>query len=279
MILQMNRGAQWDRTISTWEKALGLVQKEAGHKLAFRLFAITRREFLGAPDWEHERHLPWREMVPQKEKTLLPEDAQEESMPGWVANSSRENRLVLLALRQVLQENAYTRDEYLQADLMLMENMRIIYAASHDECASPMEQAVLPRKSIAMLKEYLQMVDLLKPLRSAIHGMGPKATWSPTMILHRMQVTMGVFLGHHGWRLSGALLAFPTVSRWDDQSPYQFQVKVTIRNPRILTPKGTEYGFEPAQDEVKHSEEALAWVLQALFVYSVELGLGRIEFW
>ena len=279
MILQMNRGALWDRTLSIWEKALGLVLKEAGNKLAFRLFAITRREFLGAPDWEHERHLPWREILPQKEKTLLQEDTQEESIPGWVANSPRENQMVLLALRQVLQENANIRDEYLRADPMLLENMRIIYSASHDECASPMEQAALPRRSIAMLKEYLQMVELLTPLRSAIHAMSPKTTWSPTMILHRMQVTMSTFLGHHGWRPSGALLAYPAVSRWDDHSPYQFHIKVTIRNLRVLIPKEEGYGVEPSQDEVKRTEEALEWVLQALFIYSIELGLGRIEFW
>ncbi len=279
MILQMNRGTQWDKTLSVWEKALGLVQKETGNKLAFRLFAITRREFLGAPDWENEHHLPWREIVPQKEKTLLPENPQKEPMPGWVANSPRENRLVLLALRQTLLENANIRDKYSHADPMLLENIRIIYSASHDECASPMEQAALPRKSIAMLKEYLQMVKLLAPLRSAIHAMGPKANWSPTMILHRMQVTTSTFLGHHGWRPSGALLAYPVVSRWDDHSPYQFQVKVTIRNLRVLSPKEEAYGVEPSQDEVKRTEEALEWVLQALFIYSIELGLGRVEFW
>ena len=279
MVLNMNSGTQWDKTLSTWEKALGAVQKEAGNKLAFRLFAISRREFMGSPDWEHERHLPWREILPQKEKTLLPEKPQEASIPGWVANSPRENQMVLLALRQVLQENTNIRDEYLHADPMLLENMRIIYTASHDECASPLEQVALPRRSIAMLREYLQMAELLTPLRSAIHAMGPRANWSPTMILHRMQVTIGTFLGHHGWRPSGALLVYPVVSRWDDHSPYQFQVKVTIHNPRILIPKGEERGVMPSQDEVKRTEEALEWVLQALFVYSLELHLGRVEFW
>jgi len=278
MILQMNRGTPWDKTLSIWEKALGIVQKDAGNKLAFRLFAISRREFLGAPDWEHERHLPWREIVPQKEKALLQEEKQEASIPGWVANSPRENRLVLLALRQTLQENANIRDEYFQADPMLLENMRIIYSASHDECASPMEQAALPRRSIAMLREYLQMTGALTPLRSAIHAMGAKASWSPTMVLHRMQVTISTFLGHHGWRSSGVLLAYPVVRYGEDQSPYQFHVKVTIRNPRILHLNG-ENGIEPAQDEVKRTEEALEWVLQALFVYSIELDLGRVEFW
>jgi hypothetical protein len=35
----------------------------------------------------------------------------------------------------------------------------------------------------------------------------------------------------------------------------------------------------PTRDEVKRTEEALAWVLQALFVYGPELGLGKVEFW
>ena len=99
------------------------------------------------------------------------------------------------------------------------------------------------------------------------------------MILHRMQVTIGTFLGHHGWRPSGALLVYPVVSRWDDHSRYQFQVKVTIHNPRILISKDEERGVVPSQDEVKRTEEALEWVLQALFIYSIELDLGRVEFW
>jgi hypothetical protein len=95
--------------------------------------------------------------------------------------------------------------------------------------------------------------------------------------MHRMQSVVHTFLWHHGWRSDGALYVYTTVSDWQARSIHQFQVRVQIRSAEIMMADGDL--VVPTRDEVKRTEEALAWVLQALFVYGPELGLGKVEFW
>lgn len=249
MILNMNRGAQWDRTLSVWEKALGMVQEEAGGRLSFRLFAITRREFLDAPDWEEDRHLPWREVLPLRQKPLTEEVQQNAAIPKWVQNSPREQRLILLSYWQVLQESAQQRDSHLGVNPFLLENMRLIYSASHDEAATPREQVALPHRSLKMLDEYLKMMALHKPLNAVLHAMDAKTKWNPTMIMQRMQIAIAVFLRQHGWRADGPLQVFPQISNWESRASEQFYVRVEIRNPFLLHLQ-EERDVEPSQDEV-----------------------------
>ena len=277
MILHMNRSGSWDKTLSVWEKALGAVRQESDKSLAFRLFAIPRREFLESPDWGEERQLPWREVLPLRERTLA-EDEPHPSLPKWIQNSPHEQQLILLSYRQVLLETAHKRDSHLGVNPYFLENMRLIYSASHDEVATPREQVSLPNRSIRMLDEYLKMMNLTQPLRVALHAMDTKTKWNPTMIMQRMQIAITIFLRQHGWRADGPLQAYPSVSNWESRASEQFFVRVEIRNPFILY-LHEEREVEPARDEVQRAEKALAWVLQALLVYSVELGLGRLEFW
>jgi hypothetical protein len=274
MVLHMSRSSeQWDKTLTVWEKALEVVRQEtAGGRLAFRLFAITRREFLDAPNWDEQRSLAWREFLPQRVKTMK-EARAERPLPQWLENSPREQQLILLAYQQELMDHANKQDSQLGVNPFFLENMRIIYSASYDESAPLLEQVALPMRSLKLLGEYLTLMRLRKPLSGALHAMDTKTRWNPTMIMQRMQVTISVFLRQHGWRGDGPLQAFPAVSNWENRASEQFYVGVEIRNPFLLNLNGTREA-EPTQDEVRRTEKALAWVLQSLFVYSVELGLG-----
>jgi len=48
-------------------------------------------------------------------------------------------------------------------------------------------------------------------------------------------------------------------------------------HPEVLM--GEEDGVVPGREEVARAEEALAWVLWALFAYAEEIGLKAPPFW
>jgi hypothetical protein len=56
-----------------------------------------------------------------------------------------------------------------------------------------------------------------------------------------------------------------------------FDMLVHIRDPQILMNRDDL--VVPSKEEVREMEEALAWVLYALFAYSEELGLGGLSYW
>jgi hypothetical protein len=276
MILQVQRGAKWDKTINTWVTALGVVAERSGGNLAFRLFVIPRREFLDAPDWEETRKLLWREITPMQQR-VQPMEIQAVQTSQLMYGSQRENHVVLMAVYQELIENLKTSELYPVANAEFFEIMRLIYSGSYNDGLSPLEQAVLPHASIYLLGTYLKMRELVVHLNKTMHSGKGSMRWNPTTIMHRMQSVVHTFLWHHGWRSDGALYVYTTVSDWQSHSIHQFQVRVQIRSAEIMMADGDL--VVPTRDEVKRTEEALAWVLQALFVYGPELGLGKVEFW
>lgn len=275
MIVQLPRGAKWEKTIHTWEKAMGVVQEKADGKLRFRLFAIPRREFLDAPDWTESRVLFWQEIIPpEKTKAIQVTVAPQE----FLYRTTREDRLVLAALWQDFVENVQPEQTQVpMPDPEFFHIMRLIYSASHDTQFSDLEQAALPHASLYLLRNYLLLRQMLKPLNRAIHNGQGSLRWNPTMILHRMQVVINTFLGLNGWRVDGPLYVYVSVGDWQNTSTQTFGVNVKIRKPTILM--SADDLVVPSQTEIEQTERALAWVLWALFAYSLDLGLGRVEFW
>ena len=108
MIVQLPRGTKWDKTIRTWEKALGVVQERAGGNLCFRLFAIPRREFLDAPDWSAERQLLWVEVTASEKQNAI-QPLSQAAPQEFLYRTSREDHLVLAALWQDFLENVQPR--------------------------------------------------------------------------------------------------------------------------------------------------------------------------
>jgi len=277
MILQLPRGTKWDKTLQTWEKAMGVVQERAEGKLNFRLFAIPRREFLDAPDWNEERQLLWVEITP-KEKTTAIQTVTTTAPQELLYSSSREDRLVLTALWQDFLENVNTEQiQFPKPDPEFLNVMQLIHSASHDPGLSPLEQAAMPHASLYLLNKYLTMKKLRKQLNRALHNGKGNLRWNPTTIMHRMQIVVNTFLSAHGWRSDGLLFAHVTIGNWDTISTRMFGVNVRVRNPQILIEEDDI--VVPSQSEVTQVEQALAWVLWALFAHSLDLGLGRPEFW
>ena len=277
IIVQLPRGTKWDRTLRTWEKAMSVVQERAGGSLGFRLFAIPRREFLQTPDWREKRHLMWLELSPAQKETAL-QTAQPPAPKALLSRTPREDWLVLTALWQDFRENVQTtQGQFPRPNPEFFRTVRLIHAASHDQALSDLEQAALPYASIYLLDQYLSMRNLRPVLNKAIHNGKGSLRWNPTTILHRMQVVINTFLGLHGWRADGALFVTASMSDWQDVTQRTFGVNVKIRKPSLLMAEDDL--VVPTRAEIEQTERALAWALWALFAYSLDLGLGRVEFW
>ena len=277
MVLQLPRGTKWDRTLRTWEKAMSIVQERSGGPLGFRLFAIPRREFLQSPEWGEARNLFWLEVVAPEKSTVL----QPHSQPvpkALLYRTAHEDHLVLAALWQDFQENVQSaQEQFPRPDPEFFRTLRLIHAASHDRELSDLEQAAMPYASIYLLDQYLSIRNLRPTLNKSIHNGKGSLRWNPTTILHRMQVVINTFLGLHGWRADGPLFVTASMSDWQDVTQRTFGVNVKIRKPTILM--FADDLVVPTRAEIEQNERALAWNLWALFAYSLDLGLGRVEFW
>ncbi len=280
MLVNLPRGKTWERTLKTWRNAIQVLIEQTGQKLAFRLLVMPLAEFLTHPDWETQAGTYWGELTMQKSKLPADEKSLLKTLPKELeSRSSRDDRIVLRALwGYFLETRGQGVEQYPQPDSEFLDLMRLIHAASFDEALPVKQQAGVPYASIYLLDQYLKLhKDLLERLNSALHYKKDRITSNPTTILHRMQVVINVFLRYHGWRSDGPLFAASQSKGWEVQDVRTFGVMVNIRKPELLMLEGD--GVVPDQTEVDETERALAWVLCALFEYSLELGLGRVDFW
>jgi hypothetical protein len=128
------------------------------------------------------------------------------------------------------------------------------------------EVAGVPMVSIYLLREYLNKhPDLRKSLNQAIHFNQAKVVWSQNNVLHRMGIVIRRFLSYHGIRPSIAMKAYAAI----DEESKGYTVKCEVRKELLA---GDE-------QETWRIEQAMAWVLLALFEYAQDLGLGRPDFW
>jgi hypothetical protein len=187
--------------------------------------------------------------------------------------------LILLAFWQSFQEQApILGGNHPRPDPVFFDVMRIIYTASHDPETDLLSRASVPYASLYLLQQYLAMhPDLRKAVSKAITRGSGSMRWSTSTILHRMQVIITRFLRYHGWQAGGPLQAYPELSGWDNTKTQSFAVTVRIRNPELLMTPGDE--IVPGKDAVQAVEQALAWVLWALFAHGEDLGLKQAVFW
>jgi len=272
IVVNLPRGRLLEQTYRTWQKAIGIIPD-----LAFRMFFLPLREFLEHPDWGVERTAAWREVTLVESSELVSKP--EVSAPGeLLLLTSRQDSLVLAALWQDFLENIEQNKQlFPKPDPEFLYLIRLIYTASHDDSLPPLARAGLPGASIYLLNHYLTLRALRTRLQKAVHSGRGNVRWNPTTIMHRMQVVANIFLAEHGWGTDGTLFVCSAVNDWNTRAGRVFTVDVSIRDPQILMRE--EDTIVPSAQEVSKTEQALAWVLWALFNYSGELGLGRVEFW
>jgi hypothetical protein len=273
MIVNLPRGEKWNKTLRVWQTAVNLVKQQSKRELGFRLFAISLSEFLAAPDWESEHRLLWHEIVPQESASIQKVISQ--TPEQLMYRTSRQEALALAALWQEFNHQAQRGPGKLpQPDPGFFQVMQLIHAASFGN----EDNGGMPYPSIYMLNRYLGMRGKLREkMLKTMHNGSNKVRWNQATIMHHMQVVFDTFLGAHGWNTEGALLVYASVAEWSDRVPRTFGVTVKIRRRQILIP--AHEMVMPGDSEVQAAENALAWVLRALFKYGPELGLGRVDFW
>lgn len=302
VLFNLPRGKSWDQAVGVWERATALVANPNGGDLPFKIVALPLGEFLAQPDWGEPPDARWESLFdPAQTRAFAPAmpgaaepAASKEKAPGAGStalapvkppppslplslkrHTPREDRLIIQAyLQHILEQGpalAYTADHPC-ADPEFFTLVGIIYTASHPPDATPWQQAQHPFQSLYLLRQYLTLHPRLKgALQKAIEGRSSHMTWNPTTILHRMQVAIDTFLKYHGLHNAGGLRAWP-ISNWnrDDESA-DFRVLVSLHPEMLIGERGD---VVPLRDEVRAAEEALAWVLYALFAYSEEVNLG-----
>jgi len=284
MIINVAPGTEFFKTLKVWRRVYGMLL-HAG-EVPFRLIAMPLAEFREVPDWSSDvsdkRWIEVRPLDPDSKARSAGEESNKSLVvatpKALVYRTNHDNRLTIEALWQWFQEQAGVQHaKYPRPDPEFFEIMQIIYAASHDRQNSPLEQAGVPWASLYLLERYLEMQpQLRKTLNQTINRGSTAMRWNPTTILHRMQVVIDAFLNYHGWRSNGPLAVFSSVS-WANDEPHAFGVTVRISNRDILV--SHDGAIIPTENEKRAKEQALAWVLYALFAYAPHLHLTTAPFW
>ncbi|OQY17916.1 MAG: hypothetical protein B6I34_11465, partial [Anaerolineaceae bacterium 4572_32.1] len=245
------------------------------------MWAIPLTTFLKQPDWnEPPDRQQWESLVDpaqlpgfdpgersasKRSKKPKPTSRASKLPAPLKRHSARDDQLILYAFWQIFQEQAPLLTENLpRPDPVFFDVMGIIYSASHDPHADLLTQAALPHASLYLLRRYLDMHSVLKDaMNKAIERSSHSMRWSVPTIFHRIQTVVAAFLKYHGWRPDGPLLAYPALSGWEDEKTQSFGLTVRIRRAELLMRPGDT--VVPDREAVQQAEEALTWVLLALF--------------
>ncbi len=297
VLINLPFGPLWDTTVSVWERAAAIVADERNGRLPFQIVALPLIDFLDTPDWGTTPDARWESLFDPAQTKNFGRQAQKDSAPAaqdtapvttakptaqkrarlpeaLKRRTASDDRRVMEAYYQHVIELgpalAYTAAQP-QPDRAFFEVMRVIYAASYPEDATPWQLSLYPHASIYLLRKYLELHPILcMALKKAIEGRTSRTTWNPTMVMHKMQDVIDVFLGYHGFTNSGGLRAYPTSNYNRPELAGDFKVAVSL-HPEMLP--GHENKTYFARDFTEPTERALAWVLWALFAHSPDIGL------
>ncbi len=287
----------WDTTVSVWERAAAIVADEHDGQLPFKIIALPLLTFLETPDWSTMPGARWESLfdpaqtkhfgrqskkisTPASQSTdLATIDAsatqEDETLPEPLRRrtASDDRRVMEAYYQHVIEQGpalAYN-DEQPRPDRAFFEVMRVIYAASYPEDATPWQLAHHPYASLYLLGKYLALHPALRvALKKAIERYANRMTWNPTMVMHKMQNVINEFLRYHGFANHGGLRACPTSNYNRSELAGDFKVAVCLEPEMLLDHK--EKGYF-ARNITQPAERALAWVLWALFAHSPEVGL------
>ncbi|MEW5869855.1 MAG: hypothetical protein AB1894_11310 [Chloroflexota bacterium] len=279
-----------DHTLTAWCDALASVTQQIG-ELPYQLYWQPLQDFLQAPEWNTlKRFRPLEPSQPPARPEPRAEQAQEPPKPEATEPKLRmlelatppdvdlqELKIVLMALDITYQEEfsaLVQTSEPRQRSQNFFSLMTLIYTASHYKGSDTLEYAVFPLKSLRLLFRYLnahQNLELFEQLRQAMPNLQYQA--SVGIIGFRNALTKffwDIFLRWHGLARGGPLKVVVQVPDFQDRRS-EFYVMVRIENHNMV---GYDRHYEYTHSRKFTAETALAWVLEALFLYAYELGLN-----
>jgi hypothetical protein len=277
MLVAVPSGVTFERTLSIWDRGLDVL-REAGEP-AFQLAAMPLNAFLDHPDWADPPADPRWVYLTQGQRRSPERGLQNFLRQVPRRNNPLHDRLILAALLREIHRTPLPQAEIApRPDPAFFDLMRIIHSASHAPDLPPQVQAGYPWASLFLLKHYLYLHPALrKQINRRMRQSAMQMRWNTTVILHRMQSVVDDFLAYHGWRSDGPLLAYADTSPWQQAAVRTFGVHVQIRAAEILMPPGEQ--IVPYAAVVAQSEQALAWVLTAIFRHAPDLGIKSPLFW
>lgn len=279
MLVALPEDSTYQRTLGVWQQALDVLIAEGKGPLPFQLYALPLSNFLDAPDWDEppdERR--WTQLT--NSETSDSGSALQRYLPQVTKRNPRHDQLILAALLGALHNDHRLTRSYRQPEPnpFFFRNMQTIYFASHDPNLPPLRQAAYPWASLFLLKHYLFMHRSVRDkIAKRVRANAANLRWNTTVILHRMQSVVDLFLAHHGFRSDGPLLAYVDTAPWDSAGTRTFRALVNIRHAEIIIP--ADETIYPTRQDINHCEQSLAWVLTALFRYAPDLGFKTPPFW
>jgi len=289
MIFNLERGKDLNRTIHYWQEALRVaMEREELSELPFSIYAMPLLEFLEVPDWKVEpEKTRWKQLKPnpletEKMKTTTDEKSltkQEDNQIEELPFTTREEALILKSLLHLIQvEESDIKHTWKLGDPEFFNICMIIYSASHGPDVDIHTRASVPWGSLYLLREYLRLNPRLKKmLNDQIRRSAGATRWNTSIITHRMQTIIDTFLYYHGWKSKGPMTVYATPVDWNEPAPRSFQVVVNISEPELLL--GSQSGIIASKEVAQLTEEAISWVLWAVFAYPRELGVKPVPFW
>lgn len=282
MLVNVAQGTEWERTIKVWKQVARIVAQ--GKAIPFKLLAMPHTAFLDDPDWGAQPAVErWVDLTPvpeaEQEKTSESTALAVRPPQRLLRQSAAEDRLVLTALWQQFLENGQpVPDAAPRPSPTFFDTMQLIHSASFNPNADALTRASMPWASIFLLREYLRMhPGLKKQLALSILRAAQAMRWNTTNILHRVQVVIDRFMAYHGWSNNGGLRFEAGTYDYTTDDDVGFSISVRIREPELLMEPWQT--IVPSREKLKEAEEALAWVLWALFAYADRLDLPTCGFW
>jgi hypothetical protein len=262
-----------NRSLEVWQGVLGNLD------VPYRLFACPVLKFLAAPEWENlngfERLEPKREPV-----HALPAQAAETSLlapvdvlPAFLQQQVirlPEVNTILKAMEAVYAPLAAAWSGG-RRDAIFFDTIRTIYEASHYDGGPVQERAEVPVLSQLLLYRYLHMqqnAELLLDMRRACQDTQRGLFHGVNLFRDAYTRLCWTFLRRHGFGPGGPLGVRVIVPSFQDERS-DVHVEVMFESGRFVIGEDDLLTI----GEARRTEDALAWVLDALWVYREELGL------
>lgn len=285
-----NLASEDTTTIKRWSLVLAELQKQEG-SLPFRLFWQPVLFFLQSPEWaslEAFEEIPFA--ASQETSQSSPEETPSALQPVLEGSLAVVNHALLPPLLQTYQPadlsslnlilHSLAADNTGQPrDLIFpqpgredfFDLVRTIYQVSHYEEGPVQKQAALPVLSIWLLYRYLNMHQNQALLQAVLRGREEvRKSLNRGINLFRDAYSRlcWTFLRYHGFGRGGPLEVSVRVPALNgDQS--EIMVEVRILDPELII--GRDGLVIPG--DLNLTQEALSWMLSAIWLYGEELGL------
>ena len=263
------------KTISVWQQVLGALKKKNG-SIPFELYWKEIGAFMQNPEWESlnsfqllEPAAMFQPELPSAKETSTTQVAVTPSFTRQMPADMSELNMVMGIMESEIGklEGKVKENRY-----QFFQMMEVIYDGSHYKSGPVERESAYPATSIMLLYRFLHMHQN-KQLLDQLQVGYKKVLFSQRQALPFFRDNMtrfywDVFLRYFNFGRGGPLKVKIEVPTFGDSRSEIYPV-VTISDWEML--RGEE-GYVPS-GEPAHAENALSWVLEAMHLYSFDLGL------